>query len=204
MSCPRGFTRIRYYGLNANRGWNRKLALCRKLIGQPAPEPDRTRIAPGHDAPPRRHRHRAVPALRDRHSGTDHRLQARGAGGNRQVAADPLTVTASAMNVMPDTRHPPRMRPPARSVEAVAHGLRRPPEVPDNSPPGRRITGGKWMPGSPNLLSMPKQGLVEHGHVPSVSAVSGVTFPIAPGCLRAAHLIDFIVRADARTIKAYS
>jgi len=35
---PRGFTRIRHYGLNANRDRNRKLALCRELIGQPEPE----------------------------------------------------------------------------------------------------------------------------------------------------------------------
>ena len=36
---PRGFIRIRHYGLNANRDRNRKLALCRELIGHP--EPDR-------------------------------------------------------------------------------------------------------------------------------------------------------------------
>ena len=35
---PPGFTRIRHYGLNANRDRNRKLARCRELIGQPEPE----------------------------------------------------------------------------------------------------------------------------------------------------------------------
>ena len=36
---PRGFTRLRHYGLLANRGRDRKLALCRALIDQPAPPP---------------------------------------------------------------------------------------------------------------------------------------------------------------------
>ena len=36
---PRGFTRLRHYGLLANRSKARKLALCRTLLGQPAPEP---------------------------------------------------------------------------------------------------------------------------------------------------------------------
>ena len=36
---PRGFTRLRHYGLLANRGRARKLALCRALLRQPAPEP---------------------------------------------------------------------------------------------------------------------------------------------------------------------
>ncbi len=36
---PRGFTRLRHYGLLANRFRARKLALCRDLLGQPAPEP---------------------------------------------------------------------------------------------------------------------------------------------------------------------
>ena len=36
---PRGFTRLRHYGLLANRCRARKLALCRGLLGQPAPEP---------------------------------------------------------------------------------------------------------------------------------------------------------------------
>ena len=36
---PRGFTRLRHYGLLANRSRTRKLALCRALLGQPAPEP---------------------------------------------------------------------------------------------------------------------------------------------------------------------
>ncbi len=36
---PRGFTRLRHYGLLANRCRARKLALCRDLLGQPAPEP---------------------------------------------------------------------------------------------------------------------------------------------------------------------
>ena len=35
---PRGFTRLRHYGLLANRCRARKLALCRNLLGQPAPE----------------------------------------------------------------------------------------------------------------------------------------------------------------------
>ena len=36
---PRGFTRLRHYGVLANRGRVRKLALCRTLLDQPAPEP---------------------------------------------------------------------------------------------------------------------------------------------------------------------
>ncbi len=36
---PKGFTRIRHYGLNANRDRNRKLARCRQLIQQPEPVP---------------------------------------------------------------------------------------------------------------------------------------------------------------------
>jgi len=36
---PRGFTRLRHYGLLANRCRARKLALCRDRLGQPAPEP---------------------------------------------------------------------------------------------------------------------------------------------------------------------
>ena len=36
---PRGFTRLRHYGLLANRCRARKLALCRALLHQPAPEP---------------------------------------------------------------------------------------------------------------------------------------------------------------------
>lgn len=36
---PRGFTRLRHYGLLANRCRARKLALCRDLLGQPTPEP---------------------------------------------------------------------------------------------------------------------------------------------------------------------
>ena len=36
---PRGFTRLRHYGLLANRGRARNLALCRTLLAQPAPEP---------------------------------------------------------------------------------------------------------------------------------------------------------------------
>ncbi len=36
---PRGFTRLRHYGLLANRCRARKLALCRGLLHQPTPEP---------------------------------------------------------------------------------------------------------------------------------------------------------------------
>ena len=36
---PRGFTRLRHYGLLANRTRARKLSLCRTLLRQPAPEP---------------------------------------------------------------------------------------------------------------------------------------------------------------------
>ena len=36
---PRGFTRLRHYGVLANRGRARKLALCRTLLAQPDPEP---------------------------------------------------------------------------------------------------------------------------------------------------------------------
>ena len=36
---PRGFTRLRHYGLLANRFRPRKLALCRDLLDHPAPEP---------------------------------------------------------------------------------------------------------------------------------------------------------------------
>ncbi len=36
---PRGFTRLRHYGVLANRGRARKLALCRDLLAQPEPEP---------------------------------------------------------------------------------------------------------------------------------------------------------------------
>ena len=36
---PRGFTRLRHYGLLANRCRARKLALCRDLLGQQIPEP---------------------------------------------------------------------------------------------------------------------------------------------------------------------
>ena len=36
---PRGFTRLRHYGLLGNRGRARKLALCRTLLAQPIPEP---------------------------------------------------------------------------------------------------------------------------------------------------------------------
>ena len=36
---PRGFTRLRHYGVLANRGRARNLALCRTLLAQPAPEP---------------------------------------------------------------------------------------------------------------------------------------------------------------------
>ena len=43
---PRGFTRLRHYGLLANRCRARKLAMCRALLDQPAPgprEPETTR-----------------------------------------------------------------------------------------------------------------------------------------------------------------
>ncbi len=36
---PRGFARLRHYGLLANRGRDKKLALCRALIDQPPPPP---------------------------------------------------------------------------------------------------------------------------------------------------------------------
>ena len=36
---PRGFTRLRHYGVLANRGRTRKLALCRTLLAQPDPKP---------------------------------------------------------------------------------------------------------------------------------------------------------------------
>ena len=36
---PRRFTRLRHYGVLANRGRARKLALCRTLLRQPDPEP---------------------------------------------------------------------------------------------------------------------------------------------------------------------
>ena len=36
---PRGFTRLRHYGVLANRGRTRNLALCRSLLHQPAAEP---------------------------------------------------------------------------------------------------------------------------------------------------------------------
>ena len=36
---PRGFTRLRHYGVLANRGRARKLALCRDLLAHPEPEP---------------------------------------------------------------------------------------------------------------------------------------------------------------------
>ena len=36
---PRGFTRLRHYGLLANRGRDRRLELCRALIAQPDPRP---------------------------------------------------------------------------------------------------------------------------------------------------------------------
>ena len=36
---PRGFTRIRHYGVLANRARARKLAQCRALLDQPLPEP---------------------------------------------------------------------------------------------------------------------------------------------------------------------
>ena len=36
---PRGFTRLRHYGVLANRGRTRNLALCRGLLHQPAAEP---------------------------------------------------------------------------------------------------------------------------------------------------------------------
>ena len=36
---PRGFTRLRHYGLLGNRGRARNLALCRTLLAQPAPKP---------------------------------------------------------------------------------------------------------------------------------------------------------------------
>ena len=36
---PRRFTRLRHYGLLANRGRARNLALCRTLLAQPAPKP---------------------------------------------------------------------------------------------------------------------------------------------------------------------
>ena len=36
---PRGFTRLRHYGLLANRSRTGKLALCRAMLGQPDPEP---------------------------------------------------------------------------------------------------------------------------------------------------------------------
>ena len=35
---PRGFTRLRHYGVLANRGRARKLALCRALLAQPEPD----------------------------------------------------------------------------------------------------------------------------------------------------------------------
>ena len=43
---PRGFTRLRHYGVLANRGRARKLALCRALLAQPAPEPREPETAP--------------------------------------------------------------------------------------------------------------------------------------------------------------
>ena len=36
---PRRFTRLRHYGVLANRGRARNLALCRALLDQPAAEP---------------------------------------------------------------------------------------------------------------------------------------------------------------------
>ena len=56
---PRGFTRLRHYGVLANRGRARKLALCRTLLAQPDPEP-RESDAHGVGRPSRRGRVRSV------------------------------------------------------------------------------------------------------------------------------------------------
>ena len=42
---PRGFTRLRHYGLLANRNRSRKLAQCRALLGQPEAEPPKEETA---------------------------------------------------------------------------------------------------------------------------------------------------------------
>jgi hypothetical protein len=45
-TLPRGFTRLRHYGVLANRCRARKLARCRELLAQPAPPPRETETAP--------------------------------------------------------------------------------------------------------------------------------------------------------------
>ena len=45
-TLPRGFTRIRHYGVLANRCRARKLARCRELLAQPDPPPRETETAP--------------------------------------------------------------------------------------------------------------------------------------------------------------
>ena len=39
MSCPRGFQRLRHYGLLANRGRQAKLGVCRVLLQQQTASP---------------------------------------------------------------------------------------------------------------------------------------------------------------------
>ena len=43
---PRRFTRLRHYGVLGNRGRAQKLALCRVLLAQPAPEPRESETPP--------------------------------------------------------------------------------------------------------------------------------------------------------------
>ena len=72
---PRGFTRLRHYGLLANRCRARKLARCRALLAQPDPEPREPETTRGDAAAPDRDRHHRVRPVRqgsvaaDRHSG---------------------------------------------------------------------------------------------------------------------------------------
>jgi len=57
-TLPDGFHRIRHYGFLANGHRTEKLALCRKLLDAPPPEPA---AAPAEDAPPA-HRHDRCPS----------------------------------------------------------------------------------------------------------------------------------------------
>ena len=49
---PRGFVRIRHYGLLANRGREEKLALCRRLLAA-ATQAMRTAVQPAEEEPQR-------------------------------------------------------------------------------------------------------------------------------------------------------
>ena len=100
---PRGFTRLRHYGLLANRSRTRKLALCRALLGQPAPEP----LEPdaGDDAASDWNRYHHVPAVRKGTAAADPHSRSAAPDGDASDE-DQTTMTMRQSRPRPDINAP--------------------------------------------------------------------------------------------------